>query len=58
MVLRRIRNFLADESGPTAVEYAIMLGLILMVCFASIAAIGSPTKAPFNNAASSLAASS
>jgi pilus assembly protein Flp/PilA len=49
--LRRIRH---DESGATAVEYAVMMALILLVCFASIKAIGSPTTVPFTNAASSL----
>ncbi len=36
----RIRQFLADAAGPTAVEYAVMLGLILMVAIASISVVG------------------
>ncbi len=54
----KLRLFRADESGATAVEYAVMMALILMVCFVSIKAIGSPTKVPFENAASSLAGGS
>src|SRR5213079_1285027 len=27
-----VRRFVADESGPTAVEYAVMLALIIVVC--------------------------
>ena len=33
-------KLLRDESGPTAVEYAVMLALILAVCITSIATLG------------------
>jgi pilus assembly protein Flp/PilA len=33
-------NFLKDESGPTAVEYAVMLALIIVVCIAAITTLG------------------
>jgi len=33
-------NFLKDESGPTAVEYAVMLALIIVVCIAAITVLG------------------
>ena len=42
-------NFLKDESGPTAVEYAVMLALIIVVCIASITALGSNANNIFNN---------
>ena len=32
--------FIKDESGPTAVEYAVMLALIVIVCIASIGLVG------------------
>ena len=35
-----IVRFLRNEAGPTAVEYAIMLALIVIVCIAAIASIG------------------
>jgi len=38
--LRPIMNFLGDDSGPTAVEYAIMLALILVVCISAITGPG------------------
>ncbi|HWL10588.1 MAG TPA: Flp family type IVb pilin [Planctomicrobium sp.] len=41
--MRAIRNFLADESGPTSVEYAVMLALILMMCVATIKTLGAAT---------------
>jgi pilus assembly protein Flp/PilA len=39
-----IRRFLRSEVGATAVEYAVMLALILMVAIASVAAVGVSTK--------------
>ena len=34
-------DFLKREDGPTAVEYAVMLALIIVVCIAAISALGS-----------------
>jgi pilus assembly protein Flp/PilA len=34
-------NFLKAEDGPTAVEYAVMLALIIVVCIAAVATLGS-----------------
>ena len=39
----RLRHFLADESGPTAVEYAVMLAMIITVCMVAITAVGQQT---------------
>ena len=44
---KKIERFLAAEDGPTAVEYAVMLALIVMVCIASIAAVGNNASAVF-----------
>src|SRR6478672_2650066 len=41
--------FLKEESGPTAVEYAVMLALILVVIFAAVANIGNTTSDMYNN---------
>ena len=35
--------FLKNEDGPTAVEYAVMLALIIVVCISAITALGSAT---------------
>lgn len=43
-------KFLKDEDGPTAVEYAIMLALVLMGCMATIMALGNATNSSFKNA--------
>jgi pilus assembly protein Flp/PilA len=41
-------DFLKREDGPTAVEYAVMLALIIVVCIAAISALGSNASATFN----------
>jgi len=38
--MQAIKRFLKSEDGPTAVEYAVMLALIIVVCVVSIAAVG------------------
>ena len=42
-----LRRFLRDEDGPTAVEYAVMLALIIVVCIAAITALGSNANNTF-----------
>ena len=37
---RSVRDFLRREDGPTAVEYAVMLALIIVVCIAAITTLG------------------
>ncbi len=49
-----IKRFLLAEDGPTAVEYAVMLAMIIMVCIAAIQAVGNNTSAKFNEAANLL----
>ena len=41
--MRRILSFLRDEQGPAAVEYAVMLALILAVIIGSIVTVGQGT---------------
>ena len=48
---KRIQRFLADEKGPTAVEYAVMLALIISVCIGSVITIGQSTNTSFTNIA-------
>src|SRR5437773_1117199 len=48
-------NFLKDESGPTAVEYAVMLALIIVVCIAAITALGTAAKNTFSTVADTVA---
>jgi pilus assembly protein Flp/PilA len=53
----QVRRFLVSEDGPTAVEYAVMLALIVIVCLAAIGSIGTNAKTTFTNVASSLSSS-
>ena len=41
-------SFLNDESGPTAVEYAVMLALIIVVCITAVTALGSNANNTFS----------
>lgn len=45
---KRIREFLAAEDGPTAVEYAVMLALIIVVCIAAVRVIGNKASQTFS----------
>jgi pilus assembly protein Flp/PilA len=49
-----VKKFLVSEDGPTAVEYAVMLALIVVVCLASVSAVGSIANARFNKVSSYL----
>jgi pilus assembly protein Flp/PilA len=52
-IIGPIRRFVWDESGPTSVEYAIMLAFILMVVFGAISSLGTTTNNSFHKAATS-----
>jgi pilus assembly protein Flp/PilA len=41
-------NFLRNEDGPTAVEYAVMLALIIVVCITAITTLGSNANNTFS----------
>ena len=51
-------NFLTNEDGPTAVEYAVMLALIIVVCIGAITTLGKNASATFSNVALNAAVSS
>jgi pilus assembly protein Flp/PilA len=48
---KKIAQFLNAEDGPTAVEYAVMLALIVVVCITAITALGTNANAAFANVA-------
>jgi len=52
--VHRIQRFLVSEDGPTAVEYAVMLALIVVVCLTAISTIGTNASTTFNNVSQSL----
>jgi pilus assembly protein Flp/PilA len=47
-LLHSVKRFVASEDGPTAVEYAVMLALIVVVCLTAIQAVGTNANAKFN----------
>ena len=53
-----LQRFLRNEDGPTAVEYAVMLALIVVVCITAITTLGSNASNTFNNVALNTAAGS
>ncbi len=46
-----VLRFIEREDGPTAVEYAVMLALIIVVCLAAITTLGQNANSTFNNVA-------
>ncbi|MEM6328783.1 MAG: Flp family type IVb pilin [Planctomycetota bacterium] len=51
---KKLQRFLASEDGPTAVEYAVMLALIVIVCLTAIQSIGTNAATTFNNVSAQL----
>ena len=51
-----VKNFLVSEDGPTAVEYAVMLALIVIVCLTAIQAIGTNANSTFDSISQQLGA--
>ena len=49
--INHLQRFLKSEDGPTTVEYAVMLALILVVCLASINHLGRHTVEHFDDVA-------
>jgi len=44
-----VKTFLVAEDGPTAVEYAVMLALIIIVCLTAIKAVGTSASDSFTD---------
>ena len=49
-----IAKFLLEEDGPTAVEYAVILAMIVMVCVASVSFLATQTAESFNTSATAI----
>jgi len=54
-VITSVKKFLVSEDGPTAVEYAVMLALIVIVCLTAIRAIGTNANTKFGEVRDALA---
>jgi len=53
-MFRQIKNFLKHEDGPTAVEYAVMLALIIVAVLGSLRLVGNQAALSFTTSATEL----
>ena len=53
-ISQTVTDFLVKEDGPTAVEYAVMLALIIVVCIAAVTTLGSNANSTFSYVGSSI----
>jgi pilus assembly protein Flp/PilA len=53
-LITKVQRFLVSEDGPTAVEYAVMLALILVACITIITTLGTSISSTFGKVNSSL----
>jgi pilus assembly protein Flp/PilA len=44
----KVRQFMLNEDGPTAVEYAVMLALILVACITIVQSLGTSSSTTFS----------
>jgi pilus assembly protein Flp/PilA len=54
LLMRNVVRFLKKEDGPTAVEYAVMLALVIVVCLVAISTLGSQANDTFSNVGNKL----
>ena len=57
-LFNQVTKFLKSEDGPTAVEYAVMLALIVVVCLTTIQSLGTNANATFTTVSSALTSAS
>ncbi len=53
-LVSKIQRFVVSEDGPTAVEYGVMLALIVAVCAATVTSLGKSVSSTFSQVNSSL----
>ena len=53
-MVRSLKRFAADESGATAIEYALISSLVAIAIITSLNSLGSHLKTVFNEVASNL----
>src|SRR5262245_36577086 len=56
-IIPAIRSFLVSEDGPTAVEYAVMLALVLVACIKLVTSVGQTHSGTLNKITSSVGVS-
>jgi pilus assembly protein Flp/PilA len=58
IILKKSLHFLASEDGPTAVEYAVMLALIVVACVVIIQNLGTSINSTFSSVSSTMSSAS
>jgi pilus assembly protein Flp/PilA len=58
VILSRVRRFLTSEDGPTAVEYAVMLGLIVVAIIAVVSSLATSMSGTFSTVSSTIGSGS
>ncbi|MGO9465598.1 MAG: Flp family type IVb pilin [Isosphaeraceae bacterium] len=53
-LVRAVQKFLSSEEGPTAVEYAVMLGLIVVAIVTIVKSLATSVSGTFSTVSSSL----
>jgi pilus assembly protein Flp/PilA len=56
--IQAVVNFVEREDGPTAVEYAVMLALIIVVCLTAITTLGTNANSTFSSVGTKLGSAS
>jgi pilus assembly protein Flp/PilA len=51
---QKMHRFFVSDEGPTAVEYAVMLALIIIVCLVAITAVGTNASTTFSDVSDEL----
>lgn len=54
-MLKHIREFLYRDDGPTAVEYAVLVALIVIACMGAVLSMANATADSFDDSAAQLA---
>ena len=54
---KAVVNFIQSEDGPTAVEYAVMLALILVACISIVGTLGGNVSTTFSTVNNSVGGS-
>ena len=53
-MISKVRRFVVSEDGPTAVEYAVMLALILVACITIVTTLGKSISGTFSTVNSAI----
>lgn len=54
LIKKRLLRFMMDESGPTAVEYAVIIALIIVVCIGAVNSLSTATRASLDASSSAI----